>query len=315
MLKQRDDNGTLRPIAYFSKKHLQAECNYDIYDLELLAIVKAFQEWEPELICAAPNKPIQVITDHKNLQTFMTTKELTRRQARWSLFLSQFNFQISYLKGANNFEADLLSRRPQDIPKDTLDPRVSHNIQVLLKPKNVHPDLAPAIDAAIRELSLSCDNSPLDHIPHSRRDEVRICFSRFEDADWSEDTGNVATDEDFSQDSRPTEQVLDEAYAQDQAAQELFKLLDTGAQRLPRAFRKMNFRTSLADIHATGSGASRRIWIDKTRLYVPKDSRCRRRIFDLAHDHQISGHKGPKNTFFHMVERYFWPGMHQNCQI
>lgn len=49
VLSQYDDEGRLRPVAYFSRKHTPAECNYEIYDKELLAIVKAFEEWRPEL--------------------------------------------------------------------------------------------------------------------------------------------------------------------------------------------------------------------------------------------------------------------------
>jgi hypothetical protein len=49
VLSQYDDEGILRPIAYFSSKHSTQECNYEIYDKELLAIIKAFEEWHPEL--------------------------------------------------------------------------------------------------------------------------------------------------------------------------------------------------------------------------------------------------------------------------
>jgi hypothetical protein len=45
VLAQRDDNGVLHPVAYYSKKHLPTECNYDIYDKELMAIIKALEEW------------------------------------------------------------------------------------------------------------------------------------------------------------------------------------------------------------------------------------------------------------------------------
>jgi len=44
ILSQFDDNGILHPIEYFSKKHSPAECNYEIYDKELMAIIHAFQE-------------------------------------------------------------------------------------------------------------------------------------------------------------------------------------------------------------------------------------------------------------------------------
>src|SRR5712675_2163717 len=45
VLSQYDDGGILHPVAYFSKKHSPAECNYEIYDKELMAIVRAFEEW------------------------------------------------------------------------------------------------------------------------------------------------------------------------------------------------------------------------------------------------------------------------------
>ncbi len=44
ILSQYDEQGELHPIAYFSKKHNPAECNYEIYDKELMAIVRAFEE-------------------------------------------------------------------------------------------------------------------------------------------------------------------------------------------------------------------------------------------------------------------------------
>ena len=80
VLSQIGPNGILRPVAFFSQKHSPAECNYEIYDKELLAIIRAFEEWRPEL--EGSGMPVQVITDHRNLEYFMTTKTLTRRQAR-----------------------------------------------------------------------------------------------------------------------------------------------------------------------------------------------------------------------------------------
>jgi hypothetical protein len=94
VLSQFDDEGVLLPVAFFSKKQSPAECNYEIYDEELMAIVRAFEEWRPEL--QSVGNPVNVLPDPKNLEYFTTTKLLDRRQARWSQFLSQFNFQIVY---------------------------------------------------------------------------------------------------------------------------------------------------------------------------------------------------------------------------
>ena len=90
ILSQYDDEGTLHPVVFYSKKHSPAECNYEIYDKELLVIVRAFEEWRPHL--EGSSHPAQVLSDHKNLEYFMSTKLLNCRQARWSEFLSCFNF-------------------------------------------------------------------------------------------------------------------------------------------------------------------------------------------------------------------------------
>ena len=115
ILSQFDDNGILHPVAYFSKKHSSAECNYEIYDKELMAIIRAFEEWRPHLESA--QGVIDVLSDHKNLEYFTTTKLLNRRQARWSEFLSRFNFKIKYRPGKAGGKPDALTRRSGDLPK------------------------------------------------------------------------------------------------------------------------------------------------------------------------------------------------------
>jgi hypothetical protein len=85
-LTQPGDDGKPQPIAFHSRKLIQAELNYNIHDKELLAIVVAFKVWRVYLEGA--KHTITVKTDHKNLTFFTTTKELTRRQARWAETLS-----------------------------------------------------------------------------------------------------------------------------------------------------------------------------------------------------------------------------------
>ena len=67
-------NSVLRPVAFFLKKMSPAECNYMIYDKELLAIVKSFEMWMPELASVDLKKPVKVYTDYKNFEHSMTTK-------------------------------------------------------------------------------------------------------------------------------------------------------------------------------------------------------------------------------------------------
>jgi hypothetical protein len=76
VLSRYDDDGILYLVAFFSKKYSLAEYNYEIYDKELMAIVHAFEEWRLELQSVI--NPIHVLSDHKNLEYFSTTKLLNR---------------------------------------------------------------------------------------------------------------------------------------------------------------------------------------------------------------------------------------------
>ena len=44
VLSQYDNNSLLQPCAYFSKKNSPVECNYEIHDKELLAIINTLKE-------------------------------------------------------------------------------------------------------------------------------------------------------------------------------------------------------------------------------------------------------------------------------
>jgi len=82
------------PITFHSRTFSTLELNYDIHNKELLAIFKAFKIWRHYL--EGFTSPIDIVTDYKNLEYFSTTKILTRRQARWSEYLSQFNLVIHF---------------------------------------------------------------------------------------------------------------------------------------------------------------------------------------------------------------------------
>ena len=86
VFSQRDGEGSVRPVAYASRVMLPAELNYSIHDKEFLAIVYTFKEWRHYL--EGSQQQIQVLTDHRSLETFLTTKQLTRRQARWAEFIA-----------------------------------------------------------------------------------------------------------------------------------------------------------------------------------------------------------------------------------
>ena len=95
-------------IAFHSHTFTIVELNYDIHDKELLAIFKAFKIWWYYLEGLA--YPINIVTDHKNLEYFSTTKVLTQRQAQWSKYLSQVNLIIRLHPGHLSIKLDSLTR-------------------------------------------------------------------------------------------------------------------------------------------------------------------------------------------------------------
>jgi len=156
VLSQYDGEGTLHPVAFYSKKHSQAECNYEIYDKELLVIVRVFEEWRPHL--EGSSHPIQILGDHKNLEYFMSTKLLNCRQARWSKSLSHFDFRIVYRSRKAGGKQDALTQRSGDLPMEW-DERLLANQQAVLKPHNV-------TDLALHSLTHRADHSDADRTDH-----------------------------------------------------------------------------------------------------------------------------------------------------
>jgi hypothetical protein len=107
ILSQKQDDGKWHPIAYRSSTMSAEECNYEIYDREMLGLIRALEDWR-HFLEGLP-EPFEVITDHKNMEWWASMRDLTRHQARWALYLSRFHFVIKYKKGSQ-MQADTLSR-------------------------------------------------------------------------------------------------------------------------------------------------------------------------------------------------------------
>jgi hypothetical protein len=110
VLSQRGQDSKKHPIAFYSATATEAERNYDIYDLELLAIVKACRNWRPYL-AGSPHKVI-IHTDHANLQYWHQPHKISRRITREVLELSEFDIKLCHILGKSSRRADALSRHP-----------------------------------------------------------------------------------------------------------------------------------------------------------------------------------------------------------
>ena len=142
ILQQQDTNSDWHPCSYISKSFSKMEQNYEIYNQELLAIIRALNEWQHYL--QGSQHPTTILSDHKNLTYFKTAQKLNRQQARWHLTLSEYDIKLIHMPGKQMVQSDALSRRPDLSPdKDT------DNEDKVLLPNNMFVRL---IDTELRDL-------------------------------------------------------------------------------------------------------------------------------------------------------------------
>jgi len=107
--QQSTTDGKWHPVVFYSKSLSSMERNYEIHNKEMLAIIRALEEWRHFL--EGVTHLIEIWTDHKNLEYFMTAKKLNCRQACWFLHLARFDFLLHYCPGRTMGKPDALSRR------------------------------------------------------------------------------------------------------------------------------------------------------------------------------------------------------------
>jgi len=110
VLSMKCSDNIWRLVAFISKSLSDTEHNYEIYDKEMLAIIRCLKEWRHFLEGAVIRFEIWI--DHKNLEYFMKAQKLNQRQARWALYLSRFDFMLKHVSRSKMGKADSLSRRP-----------------------------------------------------------------------------------------------------------------------------------------------------------------------------------------------------------
>uniref|UniRef100_A0A0W0F076 Reverse transcriptase domain-containing protein n=2 Tax=Moniliophthora roreri TaxID=221103 RepID=A0A0W0F076_MONRR len=127
VLRQKGTDGEWHPCGYLSKSLSPMEQNYEIYDRKLLAIYRALMEWHHYLM--GGKFKIVILSDHKNLTYFRTAQKLNRQQARWSLFLSEFDLGLVHVPGKSITQADTLSQQSNE--QDDID---SDNEDIIVLP-------------------------------------------------------------------------------------------------------------------------------------------------------------------------------------
>ncbi len=168
------ENEQQRLIVYQLRKLSGSEKRYEVHDKELLAIVKALQDWRPYL--ADTEKSIQIYTDHKNLRNFATMKQLNQWQVHWAEQLANYKFQIHYKKGNENDEADALSRQP--------DHKGVEKIHAGILSKDKKKILTKGLAAMYKVKQAFLTDEELIQVCHNSRTDEHLEVKRTEDLIW-----------------------------------------------------------------------------------------------------------------------------------
>jgi transposase InsO family protein len=134
ILKQIQENGEEKTVAYFSRKLTKSQEQKKAIYLECLAIREAIKFWKYWLL----GKKFIIYTDHKPLENFNVKVRPDEELGNLLNQISQFEFTITYKPGPTNVEADCLSRNP-----------------VLEENNNIYEDIVPTLNIlTLQEIKL-----------------------------------------------------------------------------------------------------------------------------------------------------------------
>ncbi|GFS67938.1 retrovirus-related Pol polyprotein from transposon 412 [Nephila pilipes] len=100
ILMQKQDDGELQPISYYSRTLTATESPYLANKIELLAIynsVKYFREF-------LYGRKFTILSDHMNFKYHTNLQNPANIVARWLMDLSEYEFDFQHVKGKNNLE-------------------------------------------------------------------------------------------------------------------------------------------------------------------------------------------------------------------
>ena len=310
ILSQCYNDGQWHPIAFYSRKMGQAERNWATYDQELGAIVECFKYWRHYF--DGVQEPVQVYTDHNNLKSIHTVRQLNARQARWALFLGAFDFQIYHRSGKTN-PADGPSRRPDYF---TANEAVNQLLPTLQRKLALAEGsgLAQATTGFAR-VGRECGavGATTGDPPVTTGVPGRIAPSA---AAHNCDNSTVAGATGISQCvPRSVVRVMLNETAPTEAGQPFMELIHQLQQR----------DNWVADVRHGGKKAGMRghIWqYDDTdgllryrdRVWVPNEPAVRAEVIASHHDSKLAGHFGADRTYELVKRSVGWPALRQDVE-
>ncbi|KAI7957765.1 hypothetical protein MJO29_005982 [Puccinia striiformis f. sp. tritici] len=252
----------LHPVAYLSRSLIKAEKNMKFSIRNLY-------------------------TDHRNLESFIKTKQLTRRQARWAETMGCFDFEIIFRPGRQATKPDTLSRRPDLAPskEDKL------TFGQLLRPENITP-------------STFAEIAEFDEWFHDETVELEDAEHWFQidilGVEEPEEYGEGLTETPDDQGSKTIlsdEELISLIRNASQSDKRLTKLISACEAPSPAPIKDAMRRYTTRDGVLYNGG----------RIEVPSDNLIKTEILRSRHNSKLAGHPGRVKTLMLVKQSFTWP--------
>ncbi|KAF8761609.1 hypothetical protein RHS01_00745 [Rhizoctonia solani] len=162
ILSQQGPDNRLTPHRLHVEILSGAKANYDTHDKELLAIIKALEEW----------------------RIFLEATDKTIQAAQWRIFLSNFNFEIHYRPGKQSGKPDALSRRSNYVGTPP-EPEVMLPEEVFANTSEEEAEIVTEIRSRLRE---DPSLEPIiQFLTEDAEDAPPSIRKAYRDYDWEED--------------------------------------------------------------------------------------------------------------------------------
>jgi len=106
ILLQKQNDGTMRPVSYFSRRTTVTEARYHSFELECLAVVYAIKRYHIYL----SGIPFTIVTDCDSFRLTLSKQTVNPRISRWAMFLQDYDYRIEHRPGKRMSHVDALSR-------------------------------------------------------------------------------------------------------------------------------------------------------------------------------------------------------------
>jgi transposase InsO family protein len=319
ILSQPDEEGRWHPVAFWSRKFNGPELNYGTPDQEMMAIVESFKHWRHYTEGTAI--PVEVLSDHSNLQVFMRQPKLNGRQARWCMYLTPLNFIIKHRTGKTN-PADAPSRQPQlegeEVPNTDLLPDLERKlvkIQAVLRPRKQGETPLSS------EMHDASDQSKLDKRSLGEED-TPACNDKIEGenapnperlADWARE--RVDREQLIPQRASREAMSKEDIYA-DRAGESLTELIRDAQEQDPEMKRrKASYndpkKKGMSDVWSVNASG---LVCHRDRLFVPEEASLKEELLQLYHDDPLAGHFGINRTVELLQRKFHWRHLEEDVK-